>query len=61
MALVTPLASMPGCLKKFLSSAERKELITFFGIASKGTNSLFWVVQYIDQLKYIYSYTNFLK
>jgi len=41
MALVIPLASIPGCLKKFLSSAERNELITFFGIASKGTNSLF--------------------
>ena len=28
-ALVTPFASIPGCLKKFLSSAERNEFITF--------------------------------
>ena len=41
IALNIPLASTPGWLKKFLSSADKKELITFFGIESKGTNSLF--------------------
>ena len=41
MALVTPLASIPGCLKKFLSSAERNALITFSGIDSYGIKSLF--------------------
>jgi hypothetical protein len=35
IALKTPFASTPGCEKKFLSSADKKELITFFGIAYK--------------------------
>ena len=29
-ALITPFASTPGCLKKFLSSADKNEFITFF-------------------------------
>ena len=33
-ALIIPLASIPGWLKKFLSSADKKELITFSGIDS---------------------------
>ena len=33
-ALTMPFASIPGWLKKFLSSAERKELITTSGIDS---------------------------
>ena len=41
MALNIPLASTPGCSKKFLSSADKKEFITFTGIDSKGTNNLF--------------------
>ena len=41
MALKMPLASIPGWLKKFLSSAERNEFITFSGIDSKGINNLF--------------------
>ena len=40
-ALVTPFASMPGWSKKFLSSADRKELITLSGIELNGINSLF--------------------
>ena len=40
-ALNIPLASTPGCLKKFLSSAERKAFTTLSGIDSKGINSLF--------------------
>ena len=32
IALKTPLASTPGWEKKFLSSADKKALITFFGI-----------------------------
>ena len=32
IALKTPLASTPGCEKKFLSSADKNELITFSGI-----------------------------
>ena len=32
-ALITPLASTPGCEKKFLSSADKKALIIFVGIA----------------------------
>jgi hypothetical protein len=40
-ALKIPLASMPGWLKKFLSSADKNELITFSGIDSKGINNLF--------------------
>ena len=40
-ALITPLASTPGCLKKFLSSADKNALITFFGIELNGTNTLF--------------------
>ena len=31
-ALNTPFASTPGCEKKFLSSADKNALITFFGI-----------------------------
>ena len=31
-ALKTPFASTPGCEKKFLSSADKNEFITFFGI-----------------------------
>ena len=44
VALKTPLASTPGWEKKFLSSADKNELITFFGIASKGDtkNSFFF-------------------
>ena len=34
IALNTPLASTPGCVKKFLSSADKKEFITFNGIDS---------------------------
>ena len=41
IALITPFASTPGCLKKFLSSADKKEFITFIGIALKGTKILF--------------------
>ena len=37
-ALITPFASTPGCEKKFLSSADKKALIMFFGIELKGTN-----------------------
>ena len=37
MALKTPLASTPGWEKKFLSSADKNELIKFYGIALKGT------------------------
>ncbi len=33
VALTIPLASTPGCEKKFLSSADRNEYITLFGIA----------------------------
>ena len=33
-ALTTPFASTPGCVKKFLSSADKKEFIIFWGIAS---------------------------
>ena len=40
-ALKTPFASTPGCEKKFLSSADKKALITFLGIELKGTNILF--------------------
>ena len=42
-ALKTPFASTPGCEKKFLSSADKKEFITFFGIALYGTKILFSV------------------
>ena len=34
IALVTPLASIPGWSKKFLSSADKKEKITLSGIDS---------------------------
>ena len=40
-ALNIPLASIPGWLKKFLSSAERKAFIILSGIESKGINNLF--------------------
>ena len=40
-ALKTPFASTPGCEKKFLSSADKKALITFFGIDPYGTKILF--------------------
>ena len=40
-ALKMPLASTPGWLKKFLSSADKNELITFFGTESNGINNLF--------------------
>ena len=40
-ALKTPFASTPGCLKKFLSSADKKALITVLGIESKGTKIRF--------------------
>ena len=33
-ALIIPCGSMPGWVKKFLSSAERKAFIIVFGIAS---------------------------
>ena len=36
-----PFASTPGCEKKFLSSADKKELITFIGIELYGTKILF--------------------
>ena len=41
VALRTPQASTPGWKKKFLSSADKNELITTFGIALYGTNILF--------------------
>ena len=41
VALKTPLASTPGCEKKFLSSADKNALITFFGIELYGTKILF--------------------
>ena len=41
IALKTPFASTPGWEKKFLSSADRNELTTFFGIELYGTNILF--------------------
>ena len=41
IALNTPFASTPGCLKKFLSSEDKNEWIIFSGIALKGTNILF--------------------
>ena len=41
IALNTPFASTPGCLKKFLSSEDKKAWIIFFGIALNGTNILF--------------------
>ena len=37
----TPFASTPGCLKKFLSSADKNEFVTKFGIELYGTNILF--------------------
>ena len=40
-ALTTPLASTPGCSKKFLSSADKNEFITVWDIAVYGTNILF--------------------
>ena len=40
---MTPIASTPGLLKKFLSSADKKELIIFLGIELYGTNILFCV------------------
>ena len=40
-ALIIPFASTPGCLKKFLSSADKNEFITFFGTDSYGINNLF--------------------
>ena len=41
VALSIPLASIPGWLKKFLSSAERNAFTTLSGIDSKGINNLF--------------------
>ena len=41
IALVILFASIPGWEKKFLSSADKNELITIFGIESYGTNILF--------------------
>ena len=41
IALNIPFASIPGWLKKFLSSADKKELTTLSGIDSKGINNLF--------------------
>ena len=41
IALKIPLASTPGCVKKFLSSADKKEFTTFDGIDSEGTKILF--------------------
>ena len=41
IARVMLLASTPGCEKKFLSSAERNALITFFGIDLYGSKILF--------------------
>ena len=38
-----PLASTPGCAKKFLSSADKNEFITTSGIDSIGIKSLFWI------------------
>ena len=40
-ALKTPFASTPGWEKKFLSSADKNELITFFGIELNGIKILF--------------------
>ena len=40
-ALSMPFASIPGWLKKFLSSADKKEFMTFSGIDSYGIKSLF--------------------
>ena len=40
-ALNIPLASIPGWLKKFLSSADKNELTTLSGTDSKGINNLF--------------------
>ena len=45
-----PFASTPGWLKKFLSSADKKEFTTLSGIDSKGMNSLF--LKRIQQLTY---------
>ena len=42
-ARVIPLASIPGCAKKFLSSADKNEFITTSGIDSIGIKSLFWI------------------
>ena len=42
VALRIPLASMPGWLKKFLSSAERNALTTLSGMDSKGIKSLLY-------------------
>ena len=39
--LFIPYESIPGWLKKFLSSADRNEFITLSGIDSKGMNNLF--------------------
>ena len=47
VALKIPLASIPGWEKKFLSSADKKEFIIFFGIASYGIKSLF-SIEYSD-------------
>ena len=41
IALITPFASTPGWEKKFLSSADKKDLITILGILSYGTKILF--------------------
>ena len=43
VALNTPFASTPGCSKKFLSSADKKELIILIGIEEYGTKILFSV------------------
>ena len=40
-ARITPLGSIPGWLKKFWSSADKKELIIVLGIDSKGINKRF--------------------
>ena len=41
IALNIPLASIPGCVKKFLSSADKNAFITLSGMDSKGMNNLF--------------------
>ena len=45
-ALITPFASTPGCEKKFLSSADKKALITFFFLEK----NLILVHRYLSKL-----------
>ena len=43
IARVILFASIPGCEKKFLSSADKNEFITFLGIELYDMKILFWI------------------